>query len=289
MSRTGVQKELKQKSNKRAFVITPIGNENTNIRRSAEGFIDAVIVPILSELGFETTVAHRMSDGGSITNQLISRILEDDLVIANLTGLNPNVMYEIAVRHAIRKPIVHVCEHGTKLPFDLGTERTIFFTNDMMGVIEVKATFKKYVEAALNEEESDNPIYRASKESMILQHVKDQDPDKYLVLNRLSELEQLVRSNLTNNANNSNTPQTNMTLLNHTFKTTLNEDDLLNVVLETLEELGLDPVENELRVKSDKFGSEDGTKINFRLKVPSYINDKMFIKKLKSKEFQYKK
>ncbi|MFU1718321.1 hypothetical protein [Bacillus velezensis] len=289
LSRTGVRKELKQKTNKRAFVITPIGNENTSIRRSAEGFIDAVIVPILNELGFETTVAHRMSDGGSITNQLISRILEDDLVIANLTGLNPNVMYEIAVRHAIRKPIVHVCEHGTKLPFDLGAERTIFFTNDMMGVIEVKGTFKKYVEAALNEKESDNPIYRASNESMILQHVKDQDPDKYLVLNRLSEIEQLVRSNLINSANNSNKSQTNMKFFNCSFTTTLNKDDLLGLLLETLRELDLDPLENDLRIDSNDLDSEGEMKINMRLKVPLYFNDETFMKVLKDKEFEYKK
>ncbi|MFP3422744.1 hypothetical protein R0K19_25590, partial [Bacillus sp. SIMBA_161] len=84
-------------------------------------------------------------------------------------------------RHAIRKPIVHVCEHGTKLPFDLGAERTIFFANDMMGVIEVQGIFKKYVESALEEQDPDNPIYRATSESMILKHVQDQDPDEFLV------------------------------------------------------------------------------------------------------------
>ncbi|CCF05372.1 hypothetical protein KZA05_14500 [Bacillus amyloliquefaciens] len=194
MSKTGVRKEIKKDANKRAFVITPIGNENTDIRRSAEGFIDAVIVPILDELGFQTAVAHRMTNGGSITNQLINRILEDDLVIANLTGLNPNVMYEVAVRHAIRKPIVHVCEHGTKLPFDLGAERTIFFANDMMGVIEVQGVFKKYVESALEEQDPDNPIYRATSESMILKHVQDQDPDEFLVLKRLSDIEGLLKN-----------------------------------------------------------------------------------------------
>ncbi|MCM3027416.1 hypothetical protein C9414_06020 [Bacillus sp. Nf3] len=190
------EKKVNEPSKKRAFVITPIGNDNTEIRRSAEGFIDVVIEPILSELGFETSVAHRIIDGGSITNQLISRILDDDLVIANLTGLNPNVMYEVAVRHAVRKPIVHVCENGTKLPFDLGTERTIFFRNDMMGVIEVRDTFRRYVEAALEETKADNPIYRASSESMILDKLQDEDPDKYLIMKRLNDIESLVKTNI---------------------------------------------------------------------------------------------
>ncbi|UDB48479.1 hypothetical protein [Bacillus safensis] len=200
MAKTSLKEENKkivnESSKKRAFVITPIGNDNTEIRRSAEGFIDVVIEPILNELGFETSVAHRIIDGGSITNQLISRILDDDLVIANLTGLNPNVMYEVAVRHAVRKPIVHVCENGTKLPFDLGTERTIFFRNDMMGVIEVRDIFKRYVEAALEETKADNPIYRASSESMILDKLQDEDPDKYLILKRLNDIENLVKTNI---------------------------------------------------------------------------------------------
>ena len=100
---------------KKCFVITPIGNEGSDIRKKAEGVISAVIEPVMEELDYEAFIPHKMTNPGSITSQVIQHIIEDDLVIANLTGLNANVMYELAVRHAIRKPIVCIAENGTKL------------------------------------------------------------------------------------------------------------------------------------------------------------------------------
>ena len=106
-------------------------------------------------------------------------MLNDDMVVANLTGLNPNVMYELAVRHAKRLPVVSLAEDGTKLPFDISDERTVFFANDMLGVQSVTEQLRDAVEAAEQEETPDNPIYRAA-EALIIQLSPDtSDKDKY--------------------------------------------------------------------------------------------------------------
>ena len=60
-----------------------------------------------------------------ITSQVIQHLVEDPLVIADLTGRNPNVFYELAVRHAVRKPCVQIIQMGEPIPFDVSQSRTI--------------------------------------------------------------------------------------------------------------------------------------------------------------------
>lgn len=189
---------------KTCFIITPIGDDQSDIRRAADGVIDAVIVPALCNMGFDEEnikVAHRMPSPGSINKQVISSVLECDLAIANLTNLNPNVMYELAIRHAARKPVIQICQKGTRLPFDITEERTIFYTNDMAGVIELNNNFKEMVLEAIGDEEPDNPIYRVIESNSIMKNVDETDPSRYM-LNRIDSLENNL-SDLINTLNNS--------------------------------------------------------------------------------------
>lgn len=108
------------------FVIMPIGPDNSAVRRSSEGVLNAAIRPVLADLGFVAVPPHEISESGSITQQVIGHLLTAELVVANLTGLNPNVMYELAVRHSKRLPVVVIADTSTELPFDVLTERTVF-------------------------------------------------------------------------------------------------------------------------------------------------------------------
>ncbi|PEW44421.1 hypothetical protein COE01_14855 [Bacillus thuringiensis] len=182
---------------KTCFIITPIGDDQSDIRRAADGVIDAVIIPSLLEIGFQKDnikVAHRMANPGSINKQVIESIIESDLAIANLTTLNPNVMYELAIRHAVRKPVIQICQKGTRLPFDITEERTIFYTNDMTGVLELGNDFKLMLLQAINDKEPDNPIYRVIESNTIMKSIDASDPSKYLfehmnkLENQLSDL-----------------------------------------------------------------------------------------------------
>lgn len=65
----------------------------------------------------------------------MNHLRDDALVVADLTGSNPNVMYELAIRHAAAKHAIQIT--SSRLPFDIQGMRTIPFR--YMNAISMKA------------------------------------------------------------------------------------------------------------------------------------------------------
>lgn len=187
--------EEKKEQGKKCFIITPIGNENSSIFRKAKGVIESVIKPVLEENGFnDIKPAYEIMESGMISNQIIGRIINDDLIVANLTGNNPNVMYELAIRHGAAKPIIHICEDGTSLPFDIKDNRTIFYKDDMLGVQELKRNFEDFVKQVdYSKEYKDNPIYNGIKIENLFKKMDDEGKKNEVEL--LRQILEIISSN----------------------------------------------------------------------------------------------
>ena len=184
-----------EEQGKKCFIITPIGNENSEVFRKAKGVIESTIKPVLREYGFaDIKPAYEINVSGMINTQIINRIVNDDLVVANLTGNNPNVMYELCLRHVVAKPIIHICENGTILPFDIKDSRTIFYENDMLGVEELKNKLRSFMDnLSYTDDYTDNPIYTARKYDNLLKDTQGTETNELLKLlisisNEISEL-----------------------------------------------------------------------------------------------------
>jgi hypothetical protein len=199
-------KEQEEKQEKKCFIITPIGDSNSVIFRKAKGVIESVIRPVLQKNGFnDIKAAYEINISGMITTQIINRIIDDDLVIVNLTGNNPNVMYEMCLRHVVAKPIIHICENGTILPFDIKDSRTIFYENDMLGVSELKESLKRFlVEIDYGVDYSDNPIYTAYKFGNLLKMSNGTEKETGIkllldILDSISDLKSETNINISEN------------------------------------------------------------------------------------------
>lgn len=178
---------------KLCFVITPIGDNNSDIRRHIDGIIDQAIEPALGEK-YKVVAAHREYKIGSINDRVIKGVLEADLVIANLTTTNPNVMYELAIRHSFGKPVIVIAEEGTNLPFDVTVENTIFYRNDPTGASELKQKLIEYEKPIDLEKKEYGPVYNVINKIPLYNEVesgKDVSKDKLLqyIIDRLDSLE----------------------------------------------------------------------------------------------------
>jgi hypothetical protein len=148
-------------SNKPCFVISPIGENGSEIRKRADQVFKHVIEPAVGNCGYDAVRADKISEPGMITSQVIQHIVDDQLVIADLTGSNANVFYELAIRHAIRKPLVQLIQKGEKIPFDVAGMRTIPVDHkDLDSVDEARTEIEKQIRAIENKtpEEIDSPI-----------------------------------------------------------------------------------------------------------------------------------
>ena len=193
-----MDENIKDAREKRCFVITPIGDEKSEIRRHIDGIIDEAIVPALGE-EYEVRVAHREFELGSINDRVIRNIYDSDLVIANLTQLNPNVMFEIGMRYSFGKPALVIAEEGTRLPFDVIDENTLFYINDPKGAAELRKKIGQFVERIDYGREDYGPIVSTLQKAAMLKNIEngieDSETKKLFtaVNDRMDKIEKLVR------------------------------------------------------------------------------------------------
>jgi hypothetical protein len=118
------------------------------------------------------------------------------MLIADLTGHNANVFYELAVRHATRKPFVQIIQKGETIPFDLAGIRTIEIDHrDLESVDYAKTEMKKQMLAiGLPSYRIENPISTAVDFDKLK---RSDDPEKRQlgdVLNGLAEIKAVIES-----------------------------------------------------------------------------------------------
>ncbi|MDA0270261.1 MAG: hypothetical protein O2919_04450 [Chloroflexi bacterium] len=129
------------------FVISEIGEAGSPIRIRADKILRHVIAPAAEVAGFaypDRADAIRRPD--MISPQIIQKLVNADVVVADLSGHNPNVFYELALRHAFTKPAILLFDPSTPLPFDVKDLRGIPITTDVQDAIDAKDQLTRMLE-----------------------------------------------------------------------------------------------------------------------------------------------
>ncbi|MER6461732.1 hypothetical protein ABT278_14840 [Streptomyces sp. NPDC001228] len=143
---------LESEQPRRCFVIGPIGDPHaphgSPEREAYEhhlGIFELVIAPACEKHGITAVRADGIAHAGDINEQICRHVVESDLVVADVSGGNPNVMYELGLRHITGKPTIHIGEAG-QLPFDIASIRTIRYQRTRSHL----AGARKEIESALD-------------------------------------------------------------------------------------------------------------------------------------------
>ena len=123
---------------KKCFVVSPIGDAGTDIRKNADQLYQHIIKPVCEKCGFIAQRVDEFNTSESITQEILDALNDYELVIADLTGHNPNVFFEIGYRTKSQKPIIHLKRKDEIIPFDVSAIRT--FEYDLTDLDMVTAT-----------------------------------------------------------------------------------------------------------------------------------------------------
>ena len=149
---------------KECFVISPIGSEESDVRERADKLMKHIIEEALGEFDYTPIRADDITEPGSITSQVIQKTVDSELVIADLTNHNPNVFYELAVRHATAKPYIQLIDSSESIPFDISDLRTIKYDFDVSNARRACEEIQEYVRSIEGgNSTADNPISRSAE------------------------------------------------------------------------------------------------------------------------------
>ncbi|WP_078623910.1 hypothetical protein [Streptomyces monomycini] len=139
------------------FVIGPIGDSySTNGTAEREAYehhlriFEQMIAPACQKYGVVAVRSDGIPHAGDINEQICRHVIQSDLVIADVSGGNPNVMYELGLRHITGKPTIHIGEHG-QLPFDIASIRTIRYHSSRSGLTDARRDIETALEVGLRD------------------------------------------------------------------------------------------------------------------------------------------
>lgn len=108
------------------FVIMPF-------REPINSYYKSIIVPAIIEAGLKPLRADEITEPGAIVQQIWTGIRAAKVCVADLTGQNSNVMYELGLAHALHKPVVSLVQSMDDVPFDLKHLRQVVYGTQSVG------------------------------------------------------------------------------------------------------------------------------------------------------------
>jgi len=124
-----------------------------------------LIKPVVEAKGLTCLRADEMLYSGTIDMHMYMELLNADVVIADISTANPNALYELGLRHALRpRTTIVISESKMAYPFDLNHIKITSYTHlgdaiDYEEVERFRKVLSDTLDDVLNNAETDSPVY----------------------------------------------------------------------------------------------------------------------------------
>jgi response regulator RpfG family c-di-GMP phosphodiesterase len=104
---------------KKCFVVMPFSTTATCTEQEWAEIFGKLIKPAVERSGHGYLCERSAAHMGNIIEDVLDSLNRADIVIADMTDRNPNVFYELGVRHALRNSTILIAQNLADIPFDL--------------------------------------------------------------------------------------------------------------------------------------------------------------------------
>ena len=142
---------------KHCFVIMPFSKTTgEHTEKYWTDFFDKFIKPSIEKFGY--SCRRSQAQPSNIIKDILTELLDADLVLAVLTDFNANVWYELGIRHARRRGTIMIIEEGQELPFDIGQYGVIRYIDTITGGTDFEREIKRFIREIENSQSADSPV-----------------------------------------------------------------------------------------------------------------------------------
>lgn len=180
---------------KKCFVVSRIGEDGSDVRKQADQVLKHIIKPVCQNCGFDVTRVDQVNQSDSITETIIDYLKNSELVIADITGHNPNVFYEMGYRASLNKPIIYMKSKEESIPFDIQNIRTFEYDlKNLDSVDEIKERLERTIKAFNIEEETIEKFNAEDKHDISQNMFSGILPILYQIQDQISTLQHDIKN-----------------------------------------------------------------------------------------------
>ncbi len=138
--------------NKQCFVLMPFDPRYTEIYTE-------VYKPVCAANDLDCWRVDEIARPGSITRDIVEGIVDAEVVIADLTGQNPNVFYELGISHAVGNKTIMTAQSLSDVPFDVRSYRVLLYEQTLTGCRKLSIDLDKALKELLAAlDRTSNPV-----------------------------------------------------------------------------------------------------------------------------------